>query len=97
MAYQFSHHTASVNGIQMHYVIGYYYIRLMKSLDDAWDSQDWDTFGKRHTEDVVVRWPGQSEPTRGLNAHKDEAVEMFKIFPDNHVENNPYRVLFGSR
>ena len=20
---------------------------------------------------------------------------MFKIFPDNHVENNPYKVLFG--
>jgi SnoaL-like polyketide cyclase len=20
---------------------------------------------------------------------------MFKIFPDNHVQNNPYRVLFG--
>jgi hypothetical protein len=43
----------------------------------------------------IVRWPDQSEPTRGLNAHKNEGVEMFKIFPDNHVENNPYKVLFG--
>jgi hypothetical protein len=22
-------------------------------------------------------------------------IEMFKIFPANHVENNPYKVLFG--
>jgi predicted ester cyclase len=70
-------------------------MRLMKTLDDAWNSQDWDTFSKCHTDDVVVRWPGQSEPTRGLNAHKNEGVDMFKTFPDNHVENKPYKVLFG--
>jgi predicted ester cyclase len=70
-------------------------LQLMKTLDDAWNSQDWDTFSKRHTNDVIVRWPGQSEPTRGLETHKKEGIEMFKIFPDNHVENNPYKVLFG--
>jgi predicted ester cyclase len=70
-------------------------MQLMKTLDDAWNNQDWDTFRKRHTENVIVRWPGQSEPTRGLNAHRNEGIEMFKIFPDNHVENNPYKVLFG--
>ena len=67
----------------------------MKTLDDAWNSQDWDTFAKRHTQDVIVRWPGQSEPTKGLDAHRSEGIEMFKIFPDNHVQNNPYKVLFG--
>jgi len=70
-------------------------LRLMKTLDDAWNAQDWNTFNKRHTEDVVVKWPGQSEPTRGIKAHQNEGVEMFKTFPDNHVENNPYKVLFG--
>jgi len=70
-------------------------MRLMKTLDDAWNNQDWDTFSKRHTEDVIVRWPGQSEPTRGMDAHRREGIQMFKTFPDNHVENNPYRVLFG--
>jgi hypothetical protein len=44
-------------------------MRLMKTLDDAWNAQNWDTFSKRHTESVIVRWLGQSEPTRGLNAH----------------------------
>lgn len=70
-------------------------LQLMKTLDDAWNNQDWDTFRKRHTENVIVRWLGQSEPTRGLNAHRNEGIEMFKIFPDNHVENNPYKMLFG--
>jgi predicted ester cyclase len=70
-------------------------MRLMKTLDDAWNSQDWDTFAKRHTQDVIVRWPGQSDPTKGLDVHRSEGTEMFKIFPDNHVQNNPYKVLFG--
>src|SRR5438128_804815 len=70
-------------------------MRLMKTLDDSWNSQDWDIFSKRHTEDFIVRWPGQTEPTRGLNAHRNEGVQMFKMFPDNHVQNNPYKVLFG--
>jgi predicted ester cyclase len=52
-------------------------------------------FSERHTDDVIVRWPGQSQPTRGLNAHRNEGIEMFKIFPDNHVQNNPYKTLFA--
>ena len=62
----------------------------MKTLDDAWD-----LFSKLHAENVVVRWSGQKEPTKGLAAHKNEGIEMFRIFPDNHVANDPYKVLFG--
>jgi predicted ester cyclase len=51
--------------------------QLMKTLDDAWNGQDWDTFSQCHTEDVIVKWPGQSEPTRGLDAHRKEGIEMF--------------------
>ena len=70
-------------------------LRLMKTLDDAWNSQDWDTFEKRHASHVEVFWPGQTEPTRGRPSHKEEAIAFFKIFPDNHVGNDPYKVLFG--
>lgn len=70
-------------------------LRLMKTLDDAWNSQDWETFKKRHAENVAVYWPGQPEPTRGREAHHQEAVEFFKTFPDNRVENDPYLALFG--
>ena len=43
---------------------------LMKTLDDAWNSQDWDVFRQRHTEDVAVYWPGQPEPTKGAHPHQ---------------------------
>ena len=62
-------------------------MKLMKTLDDAWNSQDWDTFNERHNEEVTVYWPGQPEPTEGSRAHHLEAVEFFKTFPDNHVGN----------
>ncbi len=48
-------------------------LRLMKTLDDAWNAQDWDTFSKRYAENVAVYWPGQPAPTRGRNAHLKEA------------------------
>jgi hypothetical protein len=46
-------------------------MRLMKSLDVAWNAQDWNTFSKRHTDEVIVGWPGQP-PTEGIEAHKKE-------------------------
>ena len=68
---------------------------MMKTLDDAWNSQDWDTFEQRHTDNVAVFWPGQPEPTRGVHNHRNEPVEFFKTFPDNHLVNNPYKILFS--
>jgi ketosteroid isomerase-like protein len=70
-------------------------MRLMKTLDDAWNAQDWDTFDSRHAKNVAVYWPGQPEPTRGGPAHRAESIEFFKTYPDNHIDNDPYKVLFG--
>ena len=69
-------------------------LQLMKSLDDAWNAQDWDTFNKRHAEDAAVYWPGQKIPTKGRTNHRLEAMEFFKAF-ENTLENNPYMVQFG--
>lgn len=73
---------------------------LMQTLDDAWNagpsSPQWETFKKRHTADVLVYWPGQSEPTRGRHNHDAEAVEFFKTFPDQRLVNRPYKVFFAS-
>jgi len=41
-------------------------MRLMNPLDDAWNSQNWDTFEERHADNVVVFWPSQPEPTRSI-------------------------------
>jgi hypothetical protein len=70
-------------------------MKLMKTLDDSWNSQDWDTFTKRHAKHTAVYWPDQPEPTRGIENHKAECIEFFKTFPDNHIFNDPYKVLFG--
>src|SRR5437870_2806048 len=68
---------------------------LMQTLDDAWNSQDWDTFEKRHKKDTIVRWPGQP-PTHGARDHRAESAQMFKTFPDNRVQNRPYKVLIAA-
>lgn len=54
-------------------------MHLMKTLDDAWNFQDWDTFSKRHADNVIVRWPGQP-PTDGIEAHKKEGEYFFSAF-----------------
>jgi hypothetical protein len=70
-------------------------LELMKTLDDAWNSQNWEVFRKRHSDDTAVYWPGQHDPTRGRDNHEVEAKEFFKVFPDNHLVNNPYKIAFG--
>jgi ketosteroid isomerase-like protein len=70
-------------------------MELMQTLDDAWNAQDMDTFSARHKDDVVVRWPGK-DPTRGVNDHRQEALDFFKTFPDQKVHNRPYKTLFAS-
>jgi ketosteroid isomerase-like protein len=70
-------------------------MELMQTLDDAWNAQDVETFAKRHRDDVVVRWPGQP-PTHGIVAHRQEALDFFATFPDQHLDNRPYRTFFAS-
>ena len=66
----------------------------MKTLDDAWNTHDWKTFNERHADDVIIRWLGQP-PTLGIEADQKEGEYFFKAFHDNHIENNPYKILFG--
>ena len=69
-------------------------MELMQTLDDAWNAQDLDTFEKRHKPDTVVRWPGQA-PTHGIEAHRQEAIDFFTAFPDQRLDNRPYKVFFA--
>lgn len=70
-------------------------MELMQTLDDAWNNQDWETYNNRHAENTAVSWPGQADPTRGRHDHKAEAIEFFRTFPDNHIDNRPYKVLLA--
>jgi ketosteroid isomerase-like protein len=71
-------------------------MELMQTLDDAWNAQDVDVFRQRHKPDVVVRWPGQPEPTRGIEDHTKESRWFWEAFPDQHLDNGPYKVFFAS-
>src|SRR5688500_2754655 len=70
-------------------------MELMQTLDDAWNAQDMEIFEARHRPDVVVTWPGKP-PTHGIEAHNQEALDFFRAFPDQKLENRPYRVFFAS-
>ena len=41
----------------------------------------------------VLAW--SADPTRGRHDHRAEAIEFFKTFPDNHIDNRPYKVLIA--
>ena len=71
-------------------------MELMQTLDDAWNAQDVEVFRQRHKPDVVVRWPGQPEPTRGIEDHTKESRWFWEAFPDQHLDSRPYRVFFAS-
>ena len=47
-------------------------MRLMQTLDDAWNARDWETFDKRHAKEVDVSWPAQADPTHGRQSHREE-------------------------
>jgi len=68
---------------------------LMEALDDAWNLRDWDTFEKRHKRDTVVRWPAKPL-THGFAAYLTECIQFFTTFPDNRVENRPYKTSFAN-
>ena len=70
-------------------------LQRMKTLDDAWNSQNWDVFRKRHSTDTAVYWPGQPDPTRGREAHQHESEAFFKAF-ENRLANSPYKVMIAS-
>jgi ketosteroid isomerase-like protein len=69
---------------------------LMQTLDDAWNAQDVDTFRARHKPDVIVRWPGTTSPTVGIKDHTEKSIAFWKTFPDQELDNRPYRVFFAS-
>ena len=71
-------------------------MELLQTLDDAWNAQDLDIFRARHKPNVIVRWPGKIEPTIGIEDHTQEAIDFFRTFPDQRLDNRPYRVFLAS-
>jgi hypothetical protein len=68
----------------------------MKEGDDAFNSRDFAAMDAAHHHDMIVHMPGNGQPILGRRAHAAAMTQMFEIFPDVHVENDPYPVQFGS-
>ena len=71
-------------------------LELMKKGDDAFNSRDFAAMDAAHHPDMIAHVTGNAEPIHGRQAHAAKMKEMFTIFPDVHVDNDPYPVMFGS-
>jgi len=71
-------------------------LALMKKGDDAFNNRDFATLNVIHHPDMVAYVTGNAEPIYGSAAHAAMVRQMFRIFPDVQVRNDPYPVQFGS-
>src|ERR1700720_4769063 len=71
-------------------------LALMKQGDDAFNDRDFAVLNEIHHPDMVAYVTGNAEPIYGSAAHAAMVQQMFRIFPDVHVNNDPYPVQFGS-
>jgi hypothetical protein len=73
-----------------------YNLKLMKNGDDAFNSRDVAGMNATHHPEMIAHVTGSAEPIRGRVAHAAMIQQMLRIFPDVHVDNDPYLIQFGS-
>lgn len=71
-------------------------LAVMKKGDDAFNARDFAAMKAAHHPDMIAHLTGSSEPLRGEPAHTAAMKEMIRVFPDVHIDNDPYPVQFGS-
>ena len=71
-------------------------LALMKQGDDAFNSRDFAAMDKVHHPDMIAHVTGNADPIYGSAAHRVAMEAMFAMFPDVHVQNDPYPVQSGS-
>ena len=71
-------------------------LALMKQGDDAFNDRDFAVLNAIHHPDMIAYVTGNADPIYGSAAHAAMVQQMFRIFPDVHVHNDPYPVQFGS-
>jgi SnoaL-like polyketide cyclase len=68
---------------------------LMKRGDDAFNSRDLAAMDAVHHPDMIAYITGNAEPLYGRAAHAAAMEQFFGMFPDVHVDNDPYPIQFG--
>jgi len=71
-------------------------LALMKKGDDAFNACDFAAMNAVHHPDMIAHITGNPQPLYGRAAHTVAMQQFFSIFPDVHVDNDPYLVQFGS-
>ena len=71
-------------------------LELMKKGDDAFNSRDFAAMDAVHHPDLIAYITGNAEPLYGRAAHAGAMKAMIGIFPDAHVDNDPYPIQFGT-
>jgi len=71
-------------------------LALMKRGDDAFNARDVDAMNAVHHPNMIAHVTGNSEPIYGRAAHAAAMERFFRVFPDVHVDNDPYPIRFGS-
>src|SRR5690242_3997454 len=71
-------------------------LALMKKGDDAFNAHDVAAMKATHHSEMIAHVTGSPEPIYGRTAHAQLMAQMIRVFPDVHVQNDPYPVQFGS-
>lgn len=71
-------------------------LELTKQGDDAFNDRDFVAMDAIHHPDMIAHLTGSAQPTYGLSDHSAMVEPLFRVFPDIHVDNDPYPVQFGS-
>ncbi len=71
-------------------------LALMKKGDDAFNARDTAGMDAIHHPDMIAYTTGKAEPIYGRAAHAVVMEQMFGMFPDVRVHNDPYPIQFGS-
>ncbi len=70
-------------------------LELMQKGHDAFNSRDFAAMDATHHPDMIAHVTGNAQPLYGRAAHAAAMEQFFRIFPDVHVDNDPYPVQFG--
>ena len=71
-------------------------LALMKKGDDAFNARDFAAMDAVHHPDMTAHVTGNAQPLYGRAAHAEAMKQFFHMFPDVHVDNDPYPIQFGS-
>ncbi|MEA3082286.1 MAG: hypothetical protein QOD54_1992 [Sphingomonadales bacterium] len=71
-------------------------LELMRKGDDGFNAHDFEAMNAVHHPDMIAHITGNAQPLYGRAAHAKAMKQFFRIFPDVHVDNDPYAIQFGS-